>query len=136
MNILGVELELDLFDADQIDVYEKENKRVVERIQDNGQNAGKTTAESIRYQCGVVDDFFDALFGAGTAGRIFKGKNNIKDHMEAFGMVAKEAENANVEFSGILAKYTPNRAERRQQQKQNFRNYQNAAYNGKNGRNH
>ena len=29
MNILGVELELDLFDADVIEVYEKENKRKI-----------------------------------------------------------------------------------------------------------
>lgn len=142
MNILGVELELDLFDADVIEVYEKENKRVVDRIQDNGQYDGKTTAESIRYQCKIVNDFFDALFGNGTAEKIFKGKSNIKDHMEAFGIVAKAAEDSNVEFNGVLDKYTPNRAERRQaekqQQKQGSRNYQRnyAAINGKNGRKH
>ena len=142
MNILGVELELDLFDADVIEVYEKENKRVVERIQNDGQYEGKTTAESIRYQCGVVNDFFDSLFGAGTAEKIFKGKSNIRDHMEAFGIVAKKAEDSNIEFNGVLDKYTPNRAERRQaekqQQKQGSRNYQRnyAAINGKNGRKH
>lgn len=142
MNILGVELELDLFDADVIEVYEKENKRVVERIQNNGQYEGKTTAEAIRYQCGVVNDFFDSLFGDGTAEKIFKGKSNIKDHMEAFGIVAKAAEDSNVEFNGVLDKYTPNRAERRQaekqQQKQGSRNYQRnfAAVNGKKGGKH
>ncbi len=142
MNILGVELELDLFDADVLEVYEKENKRVVDRIQDKGQYAGKNTADSIRYQCGVVNDFFNALFGDGTAEKIFKGKNNIKDHMEAFGIVAKQAEESNVEFDGILDKYTPNRAERRQadkqQQKQGSRNYQRnyAAINGNGGKKH
>ena len=142
MNILGVELKLDLFDADVIEVYERENKRVVDRIHENGQYDGKTTAEAIRYQCGVVNDFFDSLFGAGTAEKIFKGKSNIKDHMEAFGIVAKAAEDANVEFNGVLDKYTPNRAERRQaekqQQKQVSRNYQRnyAAINGKNGGKH
>lgn len=142
MNILGVELELDLFDADVLEVYEKENQRVVDRIHDNGQYEGKSTADAIRYQCGVVNDFFDSLFGAGTAEKIFKGKNNIKDHMEAFGIVAKKAEDSNVEFNGVLDKYTPNRAERRQaekqQQKQGSRNYQRnyAAINGKGGKKH
>ena len=42
----------------------------------------------------------------------------IKDHMEAFGIVAKAAEDSNVEFNGVLDKYTPNRAERRQAEKQ------------------
>ncbi len=142
MNILGVELELDLFDADVLEVYERENKRVVDRIKDKSQYNGKSTPDAIRYQCSVVNDFFDSLFGAGTAEKIFKGKNNIKDHMEAFGIVAKKAEDSNVEFNGVLDKYTPNRAERRQaekqQQKQGSRNYQRnyAAINGKNGGKH
>jgi len=138
MNVLGVELELDLFDADVIEAYERENQKVVDRIQDKeGRYEGMTTAEAIRYQCGVVNDFFDSLFGDGTAEKIFKGKNNIKDHMEGFGIVAKAAEDANVEFNGVLDKYTPNRAERRQaekqQQKQGSRNFQRnyAAHNGK-----
>ena len=138
MNILGVELELNLFDADVLEVYEKENQRVVERIQDNSQYDGKTTAESIRYQCGVVNDFFDALFGEGTAEKIFKGKSDIKEHMEAFGIVSKASENSNAEFNGVLAKYTPNRAERRQAERQGSRNFQRnyTSRNGKKGKNH
>lgn len=118
MNVLGVELELDLFDADQLELYEKECRRVVDRIHEKGRYAGKSTADSIRYQCKVVDDFFDSLFGAGTADRIFKGKSNIKDHMEAFGAATSEQERTNTEFMQIVDRYTPNRAERRQQQKQ------------------
>lgn len=142
MNILGVELELDLFDADVLEAYEKENQRVIERINDNTQYEGKSTADALRYQCRVVNDFFDSLFGKGTAEKIFEGKCNIKDHMEAFGIVSKVAEDAGVEFESVLDKYTPNRAERRQtekqQQKQGSRSYQRnyAVYNGKNGRRH
>lgn len=136
MNILGTELELDLFDADQLELFQKECKRVVDRIHEKGMYSGKSTADSIRYQCKVVNDFFDSLFGAGTADRIFKGKNNIRDHMEAFGIATSEQERTNTEFMQIVDKYTPNRAERRQeqkqQQKQGSRNYQRnfAAYNG------
>lgn len=136
MNIFGVELELDLFDADQLELYEKECKRVVDRINEKGKYAGKSTADSIRYQCKIVDDFFDNLFGNGTADMIFKGKSNIKDHMEAFCIATNEQEKSNTEFMNIVDKYTPNRAERRQEQKQHqkqgSRNYQRnfAAYNG------
>lgn len=138
MNILGVELVLDLFDADVIEAYEKENQKVVDRIQDNGQYAGKSTADSFRYQCSVINDFFDAMFGFGTAEKIFKGKNNLRDHIEAFGIVTKEAEDSGVEFRELIGKYTPNRAERRQAEKQGSRNYQRnyAAHNGKNGGKH
>lgn len=138
MNILGVELELNLFDADVLEAYEKENQRVIERIQDKEQYNGKTTPEALRYQCRVVNDFFDALFGEGTAEKIFKGKSDIKEHMEAFGIVSKASENSNAEFDGVLAKYTPNRAERRQAERQGSRNHQRdyTARNGKKGKNH
>ena len=142
MNIFGVELEYDFFDADQLEIYERENAKVAEDIKEPTQYEGKSTADALRIQCRIVDNFFDAVFGSGTAQKLFKGKANIRDHMEAFGIVAKKAEDSNVEFNGVLDKYTPNRAERRQaekqQQKQGSRNYQRnyAAINGKNGGKH
>ena len=52
--VLGKELEYDFFDADLLEKYEKENLRVKERIQEPTQYAGKTTADSLRIQCGIV----------------------------------------------------------------------------------
>lgn len=131
MNILGVELEYDFFDADQLEAYERENQKVADDIKEPTQYKGKSTADSLRIQCRIVDNFFDALFGAGTARKIFKGKANIRDHMEAFAIMAQGAVNARKEFDAIEDKYAPNRAERRQAeknnrqaQKQNTRNFQ------------
>lgn len=143
MNILGIELEFDYFDADQLEAYERESQKVAERINEPTQYEGKSTADSIRIQCRIVNDFFDALFGHGTSQKLFNGKANIRDHMEAFGIMAQGAMNAKVEFDKIEDKYTPNRAERRyvelnnrQLQKQNSRNFQHyAAVKGK-GKNH
>lgn len=143
LNVLGLELEYDFFDADQLEVYERENKKVAEDIGDMGQYEGKSTADAIRIQCRIVDGFFDAVFGEGTAKRLFHGKANILEHMEAFGTVAQGANNARAEFEALEDKYTPNRAERRQGekdarqfQKQKSRNYYHnaAGYKGK-GRN-
>lgn len=142
MNILGLELEFDFFDADQLEVYERENLRVVKDIKEPTQYEGKTTAESFRIQCGIVDRFFDAVFGSGTAKKLFHGKANLRDHMEAFGIMSKGAEEARGEFDALEEKYASNRAERRQAekdirqfQKRDSRNYNhNAAGYGK-GRN-
>lgn len=130
MNVLGVELEYDFFDADQMEVYERENRRVAEDIKEPTQYEDKSTAEAFRIQCGIVDRFFDAVFGDGTAKRIFHGKANLRDHMEAFGIVAQAAGEARAEFDAIGGKYAPNRAERRQAEKDsrkvrklNSRNY-------------
>lgn len=141
MNILGVELEYDFFDADQLEVYERENAKVAEDVNEPTQYEGKSTADALRIQCRIVDDFFDALFGAGTARKIFKGKANIRDHMEAFGIMAQGAMSAREELDKIEDKYTPNRAERRQTerenrqaQKQGSRNFQLYAAGNKNGK--
>lgn len=143
MNVLGVELEFDFYDADQLEVYERENKKVADTIKEPTQYKGKSTADAIRIQCGIVDKFFDNVFGTGTARRIFKGKNNIKDHMEAFGIMADAAMESNVEFDAMADKYSPNRAERRAGKKQQGKNVQdfkghvhgkvkgNGSYNGK-----
>lgn len=142
MNVLGVELEYDFFDADQLEIYERENKKVAEDIGDMEQYEGKSTADAIRIQCRIVDNFFDAVFGEGTAKKLFHGKANILEHMDAFGTVVQGAGNARAEFEAIEDKYTPNRAERRQEekdarqfQKQKSRNYyHNTA--GRNGKGH
>lgn len=121
MNILGVELELDLYDADQLEVYERENRKVAETIGDHAQYEGKSTADAIRIQCRIIDRFFDAVFGEGMAKKIFQGKCNIRDHMEAFGIMAKAAEDSRLELDSIENKYTPGRAERRRAEQQNRR---------------
>lgn len=133
IEVLGMELEYDFFDADLLEKYEDENEKVQDRIQDKTQYEGKRTAEVLRIQCKIVDDFFDALFGDGTSRKMFGGKSNIKSHMEAFAQVAEAAMSCNSELAAITDKYNPNRAERRAQQSQNSRNYNrnNANRNGK-----
>lgn len=137
MNILGVELEYDFFDADLLDQYEDANQRVQERIKEPTQYEGKRTGEALRIQCNIVNDFFDEVFGHGTADKIFHGKANIRDHMEAFGQVADAAMSCKGELDQITDKYNPNRAQKRAEQKQqgkqqstNF-NRNNAAHHNK-----
>ena len=113
MVIFGVELDLDFCDADQEEVYEREVRRVMERAQDKKQYDGKSNAEGIRIQCRIVDDFFDAVFGMGTADRLFHGKANLREHMEAFGAVSDAAKESNAELLSLADRYSPNRAARR-----------------------
>ena len=135
IEVMGKDLEYDFFDADNIEKYETCNLRVRERIGEKTQYEGLSTADAIRLQCSIINDFFDELFGAGTSKELFKGKSNIKDHMESFAVVADAAKSCGQELTALGDKYNPNRVERRAQQKQNAKNYNrhNAAYNkGKN----
>jgi len=137
INVLGIELEYDFFDADLLDKYEDANQKVKDRISEPTQYEGLKTGEALRVQCCIVNDFFDEVFGEGTADKIFHGKSNIKDHMEAFGQVANAAMSCKGELDQITDKYAPNRVQRREEQKANNKqqsknfNRNNAAFHGK-----
>lgn len=120
MLINGVELELDLLDADVVEKFEKECQRVAERIQDKTAYERKSNAECIRYQCGVVNDFFDSVCGKGTSEKLFGRKCNLGKSMEAFAIVISEARNGD-KINDITNKYmpAPNRAVRRNQKHKN-----------------
>lgn len=85
-------------------------------IQDKTAYEGKSNAECIRYQCSIVNDFFDSVCGKGTSEKLFGGKCNLGKSMEAFAIITTEARNDD-KINDITNKYmpTPNRAERRNQ---------------------
>ena len=69
--------------------------------------------------CGIVKDFFDEVFGGGTADKLFKDKNNLAICMDAFGIVSSEAGKMKGQVNAITNKYNMNRAQRRQEGKKN-----------------
>lgn len=119
LKICGQELELDLFDADTMEIYEKSLNKVVERSKESAKHTELSNAESIRKTCGIVKDFFDEVFGDGTAEKLFKGKNNLAICMDAFGIVSSEAGKMKGQVNAITNKYNMNRAQRRQEGKKN-----------------
>lgn len=119
LKICGQELELDLFDADTMEVYEKSMDKVVKRAEETKKHTELSNADGIREMCGIVKDFFDEVFGGGTAEKLFKGKNNLAICMDAFGIVSSEANNMKGQATALTNKYNMNRAQRRQDGKKN-----------------
>lgn len=118
MIINGVEIELDLMDADTLEKFEEGCLKVKEKVVNKKNYEGKSNADCIRYQCGVINEFFDSLCGAGTSEKLFRGKSNIGKSMEAFAAVVAEANNGKEHITAISEKYlsgsvSPNRAARR-----------------------
>ena len=116
ITVLGVELEYDFFDADELEKYETETLKVNEDF-GNLDYKGMSNADAIRAQCKIIKTYFDNLFGEGTSERLFHGKNNYKDCMEAFAALTNEALSTDTELQSIANRYTPNRAQRRFEQK-------------------
>lgn len=117
MEFNGVELELDLMDADVMETFEQGLAKTAENVQEKTQYVGKQNSECMRIQCGHVNHFFDSVFGAGTSEKIFGKKNNLEDHMIAFGKAANMVGQVKERTKEITSKYAPervqNRAERR-----------------------
>lgn len=106
-----LELDFDIYDADQAEIYEEALLRVREesarKVPDEGLAAG------IRRQCGVVFDFFDDLFGEGTHELIFNGKTNLGACLDAFKEFTDLVNAQKADMAAKLQQYTPNRATRR-----------------------
>ncbi|GBU06585.1 hypothetical protein EDD74_1223 [Faecalimonas umbilicata] len=121
MEFNGVELELDLLDADVMEEYDKNINKIVDDVKEPTQYEGKSVADQMRIQCGHVKRFFDTTFGEGTAEKLFGEKNNLGDCLEAFGIASDLAKKENEKTREIMNKYTPdrvqNRAERRAKNK-------------------
>lgn len=122
MVINGVELELDLLDADVTEKFETECQRVKDCVADKKAYEGKSNSGAMRYQCEVVNDFFDRMFGEGTSEKLFEGKHHIGRSMEAFAAVVSEANKSSEKIKEISREYMPgdakpNRASRRKHKK-------------------
>lgn len=95
MKINGVELELDLYDADVMDRYTEAIKKF-DNKQKNKSIKGLSNGEIIRQECKMVFDFFNDVFGTGTDKKVFGDKTNFKECLNAFKQV--------VEYSASISK--------------------------------
>lgn len=117
LDINGVQLDFNLYDADLVERYEEANDKLIEKISNDQNFAGLRLHENIRLQCQIVDDFFDSTFGEGTAEKLFKGKADLKMHSEAFSIVVAETKKFESKVLEENRKYSPNRVDRRAQMK-------------------
>ena len=113
--INDVELHLDTMDADVFERYETRVKELHHQISQKDYSR-ISTAEGMRFQCRVVEKFFDDVFGTGTANAVFgEGNNHLGDHLDAFAKTTELARNVNDGLNAIAAQYSPQRIQDRAQ---------------------
>lgn len=83
MKVLETEIEFDFYDAEQMERFDTGSEEII-----TGINAIKTEkmkqSEFINKFCTIIEDGFDKIFGEGSSKKIFKGKRNFKDCVQAF----------------------------------------------------
>ena len=116
MKIRNIEVEFDFLDADDMEKFEDEARKVIEKC--NLKEKEKLTyAQMIREECKVINEFFDNVFGEGTSKKLFGNKDNLREHTDAFKEIVDEKEKQQNSFVSSLDRYQPNRETRRSKRK-------------------
>lgn len=111
MQFRDLELDFDIYDADQAEAYEAALRNVQEKSANKIPDEG--LSDSIRRLCGIVFDFFDDVLGDGAHKEIFGDKTNLNTCMDAF-QEFKEAVNGQKDaMMARIQQPSPNRAARR-----------------------
>ena len=113
MKINNVELDIDFTDADLIEKIDEGNKNVQKEIEELEKSKDNISpAEGIRQECKIVKDFLDYVFGEGTSEEIFKGKDSLRQCLQAFEDIINERNRQLENFNDTIAKYSPDRLKR------------------------
>lgn len=122
MKLKDIEVDFSFTDADCLERLEKAAKKVKEKAE-AGEKEKLSLSESIRKECKIINEFLDETFGEGIAEKVFKGKNDLQEHMELF----EDVMNAKIEMTKATqnlydtleykAKYMPNRETRKHNKK-------------------
>lgn len=118
MKLGNIEVDFSFTDADDLERFENAAKKVKE-ISSNYEKQELSVAEAIRKECEIINNFFDEVFGDKISEKIFKGKNDLKEHMELFVDIVNEKVKQTQAYQNMYnnieynSKYMPNRETRR-----------------------
>lgn len=120
--INGVTLQGDFMDADFVGPYEGAAKKMQATAAASRGKQYASTAEGYLEQCKTVDEYFDDIFGPGTAAKVFQGsEHNIMVHLKAVETLTNWAQGEKKKLNDFTNKYTQRQnAQIQRQQMQQF----------------
>ena len=108
MKIKNVDIDFNFLDADNVEKFENEAKKVVEKCQ-NTKTKEMQYSEAIKMECNIVEEFIDNVFGQGISERIFEGKKDLLEHIKVFQEIVDEKNNKQQELQNLYNRYAPNK---------------------------
>lgn len=118
MKLKDIEVDFSFTDADDLERFENEAKKVKEKAESYNKKE-MNISDAIRAECKIIEEFFDGVFGEKTSEKLFKGKKDLKEHMDIFTDIVnekvKQSEGLKNMYDNIeyRSKYMPNREQRR-----------------------
>ena len=115
MKIKNIEVDFNFLDADDIERFEKEAKKVRQECEIKGKEE-MSYSQLIREECRIINNFFDNVFGEGVSEKLFGNKSNLEDHIKAFEDIVQEKIEKQRGLQNTFDRYQPNREQRRYNQ--------------------
>ena len=99
-------------DLEFLEVYEAQNDLIVRKMNEMDKNIRRS--EAVRFQCTLVFEFFDTVFGEGTAKKIFGDRVDLKTCIDAYSEAINGVNALDAKLAGYFHnKYNGNRQQRR-----------------------
>lgn len=113
--------DIDVADALEMERYEKANDTVSEKMKQLDTN-GKRRSELIRIQCTAIFEFFDDVFGEGTAKKVFGESVNLTICINAYEGVIVAVNKLDKAVGEQYKSKLGNRQQRRNKHKNHYNN--------------
>ncbi len=118
VEINGTKLDADFMDADFVGLYEEAARRLQEQATMYKAKQYANLKECYLDQIATVDEYFDSIFGGGTAAQVFQGKEkNLMTHLRAVETLTAWANMEKKKLNDFTNKYTQRQAAQAQRQK-------------------
>lgn len=115
MKIRNIEVDFDFLDADDVERFEREAKKVKEECEIRSKKE-MSYSETIREECNIIERFFDNVFGGNISEKMFNNKKNLNEHIKAFEDIINEKIAQQKGLQSTLNRYKPNREQKRYNQ--------------------
>lgn len=107
----GVSLAFDIYDVDTIERYEQAFRNLGRKnklIPKDGKES-----DIIRAYCEALRDLFDEILGEGSAVKLFGDRHSYTELFDAYEALLQTVTDQRTEMQSRIAKYSPNRVQRR-----------------------
>ena len=104
MEVNGIPFDFDFADADDLERLEA----ALQAVQQEAEAIrGKSGPAGIRAQCQIVFEFFDSVFGPGSAKRVFGDRCNLIQCLDAFEAVVRQEQESARALRQRMSRYLP-----------------------------
>lgn len=106
VTIYGIDFEISFTDADVVERYESAAKKMREAVADKTVFRNMSTADALRMQCRIMEEFIDTTLECNSSDLLFGGKHDLLEHMKVCDEMNTRAAEAKKAMADISNKYT------------------------------